>query len=346
MKKHGAFIRFALLAIVLSIVTTVFWGCGSDDDPVDPPAADCAISLISPNAGESFIPGDADHQTVNIRWSEEGDSPTVNIELLKGGNLVGLISSSVVNSGGFYRWVANNMGADNGDDFSIRVTANDDNTCFGTSGEFSLTSIIGCSMSITSSFVDEHEEPLVFQAGEHYELTWDHANTTGSVSIELWKQDQNLGYVTETPIANTGTFDWLIDSLHNGTYSYYVLKVRDSEVSECVAESPMFPMVDSQVCSITISNPGSDEVWIEGTSEDIDMTFSPDVSMVDLRMYVGNIYLGTIMTNVLVEDFPFTWLSVNDYGNTQGSSFYRIRAVNTEDQYCVGISEAFTIISQ
>ncbi len=336
--------QWVILLVALLVALPFFlWGCGGDDDPTDPPVESCAITVTTPAVGDAFVPGDVDNQTVRIRWDKSGNAPTVSIELLKSGALVDVIAASVNNSG-FFQWIANNLGAANGSDFAIRVTALGEDDCLGISGQFSLTSISGCSIAFTNEFDGE----IPYLAGNTLTLTWDSGNTLGNVSVELWRMDDNaapVGFINEAPIDDDGSYDWTIDSLNSGTYDFYYLKILANGVVDCIGQSPIFAMVDEDVCSIALMSPQPGDVWNEGQIHDIDITNSADVTEVSLRLYNGAVFLGTIHTNVLVADLPYAW-TVLDFGNETGNSSYRVRAISVDDQYCVGESEAFTIISQ
>ncbi len=328
-----------LWAVLLIALSMGFWGCG-DDDPVDPPAENCDITVTSPVAGDNYRPGDEDHNTMNIRWTSTGDADLVKIELLKAGALVDVIHPSLPNSG-FYRWTASNMGADNGSDFAIRVSANGETDCLDVSGLFTMTNTAGCTLDFTNEFPD------TLFAGDVFGLTWSSANTTGNVDIQLRRQDQSLGLIA-TGIDDDGSYDWTVDSLHNGSDGYYFLRIIDSDLDYCYADSVTFAMVDEDICYIDISNPPAGTVWAEGSSQNIMLTGAPEISTVNLRLYTGNVFVGYInhpSTPISIDDFPYTW-DVNDFDNTQGTSMYRVQAVNSDDQYCVGQTGFFTIVPQ
>jgi len=329
-------VMVAFSAALLVAISLGLWGCG-DEDPVDPPAENCSISITSPLAGTSFMPGDADHQELNIRWNKTGEADLVKIDLLKGGELVGNIHQSSPNDG-FFSWTANNLGATNGSDFSVRVTAQGDDGCSDVSGLFTMTSIIDCAFDFTHEFRDS----LV--AGEVFNLTWDSNNTSGNVDIQLRKQDRSLGFIA-TGIQDTGSFAWNIDSLHNGSYHYYFLRIMDSDVENCQVDGVEFWMIDEDICYIDVSVPQADAVWTEGEVRSINITGAAEVATVDLRLYMGNIYLGSIANNVSMDDFPLSW-SVMDFGNIQANTAYKIVATSIDDEYCTGESGTFTIISR
>lgn len=329
-------IMTVMWAVMLVALPLGLWGCG-DDDPVDPPVDNCSVTVTSPVAGDSFRPGDEDHEIMNIRWTSEGDATLVKIELLKADVLVGVIHPSIPNSG-FFRWTASNMGAANGADFAIRVSAQGEDNCLGVSGQFSMTSIIGCALDFTNEFPD------TLFADDIFNLTWDSANTTGHVDIQLRKQDSSLGLIA-AGIDDDGSFDWTVDSLHNGSYGYYFLRILDSDLGTCYADSVTFAMVDEDVCFVDVINPQAGAVWDEGTTQDIMISAPLEVTSVDLRLYTGTVFVSAIATDVPVANFPYSW-TVNDFGNTQGTSMYRIQATNSDDQYCLGQSGAFTIVPE
>ncbi len=330
-------IMAAMLAALLVLATLSLWGCG-DDDPVDPPDA-CGITVTSPAAGDTYRPGDVDHNTMNIRWNKSGDADLASIELLKSGSLVGTIHPSTPNNG-FYRWTASNFGAANGSDFAIRVTANGENGCFDVSDQFTMLNTVGCSLDFTNSFPD------TLFAGEVFPLTWSSTNTTGHVDIQLRRQDQNLALIANR-IADDGSFNWTVDSYHNGTLDGYFLRIMDSELGVCFADSVTFTIVDEDICFIDIATPSEGTIWFEGNDQNIVLAGSPEVTHVDLRLYTGSIFVpgGYIVSDYPVDELPYTW-NVRDFGNTQGTTMYRIRAINSDDEYCVGISGAFTIFSE
>jgi len=340
MKKQWAVVT----TLLLLAAPFVMLGCGGDDDPTDPPEEACSITVTTPVAGDGFVPGDPDNQTVRIRWDKTGSASQVSIELLKAGTLVDIIASSAANSG-LYVWTASNMGAPNGTDFTIQVTALNEDNCFGVSSPFSLTNIIGCDVTITNVF----EQGATLVAGNALTLTWDSASTMGNVSFELWREDNDagaVGFINEAPLDDTGSWDWTIDSLNSGTYDYYYLKIIANGVEECVGTSDTFAMVDVNICTIEMISPQPDDVWTEGQPHIIDIVASNDVTAVNFRLYKGQEFLGNItFAPVLVTDIPYVWESVDDFGNETGNTLYRIRAVNVDDQYCVGESEPFTIIS-
>ncbi len=323
----------------LFILTALFFsagGCGSDD-PVDTQAEACSVTVTSPVAGASFRPGDDIHETVHIRWSSGGDASLVKIELLKADIVLGIIHPSV-NNNGYYRWTANNMGAANGADFAIRVSALSEDNCLGVSGLFTLTNTVGCDFEFTNEFPD------TLFAGELFNLTWNSTNSTGHVDIQLRKQDQSLGLIA-VDIEDVGSYDWTVDSLHNGSYGYYFLRVIDSDLEDCFADSVTFAMVDEDVCFIDVINPADAAVWVEGTSQDIMISAAVGVTSVDLRLYIGSVFLGAIASDVPVANFPYTW-NVDDFDNTEGMTPYRIMAVNNDDNYCLGRSGDFTIVPE
>ncbi len=326
------------LSIVLFAISLLgFWGCGGDDDPVIPPEGQCSISVSSPSAGSQFRPGDPDHESVSIRWAKTGSATTVTIELLKGGAVVGAIDSGTANDG-FYSWTARNLGAANGTDFSIRITAVGTQGCQDSSGLFSLTNTVGCSVVFTNEFPDEIE------AGEILDLTWDSEFTTEKVDIQLMKGEfsEVVGFIAEG-LDDDGSYEWNVDSLHSGTSSAYYLRIWDSTLEmSCFSDSTTFRIIDPDICTIRVDNPGSGAVYNVGDQINITLVASPEVETANLKLYMGNERLGEIKMGLDMTNPHFLW-TVTNFGNTEATDRYNVRVFNADDQYCKGQSRNFTI---
>ncbi len=336
MKKFCTDLSAKLPVVLLLLLIASLVGCGGDDDPADPPVDNCSVEVSSPPAGSSFQPGNPDLQTVNIRWTDTGDPETVTIELRKAGNLVGPIAIGVANSG-YHRWTASNMGAANGSDYNLRVIADGEVGCFGDSDEFTLTNTVGCSFEFTNEFDPERD----YDAGDTMPLEWTSANNTGYVDIELRHLTDSLGLIAEG-IDDSGSFSWTMDSLHNGSSSVYYLRIVDTVLDDCYTDSPTFSLIDTEVCFIDVVHPSSVTELDVGDTLEINLSHSPDVTTVDMRLYLGNQFLGTIATDHDVTGPNFQW-TVNDFDNVGSPTMYKIRVINSEDQYCMGQSETFTI---
>ena len=93
------------LLLFVGLALGFLFGCGGDDDPVDPGNGDeCSLTLTAPVAASYYLTDDQ----CNIRWDAEGSAAEVSIELLKNGGLVGDIADTTANDG-YYFWSADAM---------------------------------------------------------------------------------------------------------------------------------------------------------------------------------------------------------------------------------------------
>lgn len=328
-----------LLVTVLGLASLALWGCGGDDDGGGTPEPeDCAITITGPATATVFQPGNDDQDDCTIRWNHAGEAPTVDITLHKAGQQVGVIAAGDPNDGTYF-WEADNMGAANGDDFTIRVTATSEAGCFGESGEFTIINTEGCNFTFTNNWLSGYFENTVV------DLTWESYHHTGSVDIELHTVVDGYRGSLVQGLPDEGRFEWTVDSLNYANfYGFYRLKLVDSNLETCYAWSDTFSITDPNICLIDVVQPAEGVVWAEGSDQDIVLSITADVSAVDLRLYAGSMFINHIAQGVdVTQDPSYTW-TVNDWDNTQGgTSSYRIRAFNVDDDYCVGVSELFTI---
>lgn len=324
-----------LLLIVLAGAFVLQTGCGGDDDPADPGQEDCTITVTGPVAGEQYLSG----EQVRITWNEQGSAAEVEIELLKAGQLVGSIGT--VNNDGYQGWDATTMGAVSGDDFSVRVTAVGESGCGDTSGEFAITNTVGCNLAFTFPDTSSLDE------GQEFEITWESENTTGFVEIELMRQDQSVGYVaSNTP--DDGSYLWTVDSLHEGTYAFYYLRISDRTVAGCEAESQMFNINDENVCEFWIGSPQGTENWQEGQTVTLSFTAPyTDTDAVHINLYQGTQLVTNITNNLAITDHvdptEISWTVTLD-GFDSPSNEYRIKIGDAGDINCVTWSETFVIM--
>nr|MEE4267536.1 Ser-Thr-rich GPI-anchored membrane family protein [Candidatus Krumholzibacteria bacterium] len=312
-------------------------GCGGDDDPATPPQdEDCSLSLTHPVGGSDYLSGDR----VVIRWGETGNADEVELELLKAGNLVGSIG--VVANDGYQSWDADTMGALSGTDFSIRITAVGESGCTDTGAEFTIINTAGCELSI--DFPDSNW----LNAGDTFEIVWSSQNTIGSVNIELLRMDlpddEPVGFIaTDTP--DDGSFLWTVDSLNQGTYEFFYLRITDSNNSSCFAETGSFGMVDDDICEIWVNDPQPGVTWDEGDHHDIVFTAPyEDTEHVNINLYKGLQFVDFIAVQLPVTGVEqvYDWL-VSTGGDTSAGSTYRLKFIDADDPYCVTWSPNFTI---
>jgi hypothetical protein len=330
MKKLLSLVALAL--VVWPVLTLV--GCGGDDDPGTPPTTGCSLEVTHPPAGDDILTG----QDLRIRWEQEGNA-AVQIDLLKGGAFVATIAT--VQSRDNFLWRTTTYGQGSGDDFAIRLSAVGEDDCGDTGGEFEITDTMNCNFAFTfpdTAYLDEGQEFLV---------TWDSESTTGMVDIELCRQDDPefpVGLVAGN-LEDTGEYLWTVDSLHQGTYGFYFLKITDDQVSSCTASSDYFQINDENICEITVNEPQPLAVWAEGETRTVAFSAYDDATeMVNISLYQGLVYVNTIAVQVAVTHNvdSLEWV-VDTTGSAAPGHPYRIKVTDAMDSNCVGWSADFTI---
>ena len=336
-----------ILALLLILgLALIQVGCSKDeDDPVNPPAA-CEITVTTPLAGESIFTG----TQISINWNKNTRG-NVMVQLFKGAGLAGMISPSTLNDG-FYPWlVSTTFDQGTGDDYSVKVTHLDDSSCFGQSGLFELKDCSNCSIQFPWTPPDTIPDLL---AGGDFEILWDSEFTSGSVDLELWYEPfSQIGSLVGTiaeGLDDTGSYIWVVDSFHQGTDEGYRFKIWDVDCDDCRDTSIPFMMTDEDNCSIEVLgiNPGT--TYRQGEFLTLSFVFENSSGVVDLKLYSGN---DPVIGGVIVENFDtengtlsYDW-EVTDFGHT-GQSFtnFKIRAWDSHDEYCVGVSSGVFTIQQ
>jgi len=332
-----------ILALLLVLgLTMVQVGCSKDEDDPGTPPLPCLITVTTPPAGESIFTG----TQVSINWNKNTVG-NVMVQLFKGAGLAGMISPSTLNDG-FYPWLATTFDLGTGADYSIKVIHLDDSSCFGQSGLFELNDCSNCSIQFPWTPPDTIPDLL---AGQDFEILWDNEFTSGSVDLDLWyepfSQIGNLVGIIAEGLDNTGSYIWVVDSFHQGTDEGYRFKIRDVDCDDCRDTSIPFMMTDEDNCSIEVLGINQGTTYRQGVILPISFTFENSSGVVDLKLYSGNepVTGGVIVVNFDTENgtLSYNW-EVTDFGHT-GQSFtnFKIRAWDSDDEYCMGVSSVFSI---
>ncbi len=320
------------LAVVLCGLIVVGAGCGSEDS-AEVEVLTCSITQLSVSGDMTWLTG----EPVSIRWSHNGTPKTVLIEALKDGVVIGTIAQNSANDG-FHSWSAATFGQANGGGYGIRVSGTGGSNCADEISGMNITNVTGCEILLAVL-------PDTLRAGRDYEISWSRQFTSGLVDIELWRGlglGDQVGIIA-FGIVDTGGFNWAVDSFHEGTRSDYKIVVRDAQVDNCMAVSPSFMMIDNDVCTISVGGPAQGQVFDEGDVLAFQLVQTNGSHLINLRLYIGNIFIpgGFIADNVsTVRDT--SWV-VNDFDFDGGHTNFRVRAFDAEDRYCTGVSDFFTI---
>lgn len=327
---------FFVFVLVLAIL---FVGCGGEDEnPVKPDPVPCSISSVNifPVVGPWLV-----GEGVSILWDAEGGGE-VRIALLNGGSEVGEIED-VTGNDGSYAWTVDLMSQPSGSDFGFEVVSTTDSTCRASVGGLRLMDTTNCDIT-----VDAANDSFVV-AEQTTEITWTSTNGLGTVDIGLYTSgvsgvDELVGTIASR-IPDTGSFTWVVDSFHNGTYDYYRYLVSDAQVDGCEGISHFIRIIDPDVCMILVGSWGGGVTMFElGETVYIPMTQELGSGFVNLRLYSGAFPVpgGAIVDNVPINP-AFEWV-VTDFGHDGAHDRYHVVAIDSDDRYCVGESERFTIL--
>jgi hypothetical protein len=147
---------------------------------------------------------------------------------------------------------------------------------------------------------------------------------------------------------DTGSYLWTVDSFHRGTDEGYRFKIKDVTFPSCRDSSVVrFQLTDEENCSIDVLGVNGGTTYRQGEVLPLSFVFENSSGVVDLRLYSGNepVTGGVIVLNFDTENgtLNYDWV-VTDFGHT-GQSFtnFKIRAWDSDDEYCVGESSVFSI---
>lgn len=326
-----ALLYYLLIHVFFSLLLT---NCGDEDDPVapDPGQETCSIKVTSPELGRVFESSDE----VNIRWAATGPESRVSIELFKGGLLAGIIAVDTQNDG-FYTWLGSTMGHEPDDDFNIKVCAAGDPDCWGFSPAFSFNSTEGCEIAFSHSEMD-----TILVADQRFDIFWSSYHGSGLVDIYLINWAGIIGAIA-IGAPDTGLLAWQVNSFNFGSYEFYQLRIEDHSVPDCYDETETFIMFDEDICEISINQPDQLSEWYRGESQYIFYSgWSDDVEFVNMELYTGTEFLGTMVTDWPVGDGFYEW-EVTNFDNEGADDFYKVRIVNAADPYCNADSPYFSI---
>jgi len=169
-----------------------------------------ALTVKSPNGGEKWIRG----TTHTLTWSSSGSPGAyVKIELMKGGVVNKVISSSTANDGS-YSWTISSTQT-LGTDYKIRITSTSKPSITDSSN--SNFAIVQGTLTVTVPNGGES-----WKHGTVHTITWSKSGSTGSyVKIELLKGG-TVNRVISSSTPNDGSYSWTIPSTQTPGTDYKI----------------------------------------------------------------------------------------------------------------------------
>jgi len=169
-------------------------------------------------------------------------------------------------------------------------------------GELKLvTYLLDAKLSVTSPNGGER-----FGMNKTHQITWNAHGNTSNVNINLYKNGVNLGAIV-TNIASSGTYNWTINNLANGTPincgTDYKIEVKATDDSESDKSDSNFSIIPS----INITSPNGGESWSRGSVHNItwDKTGSQNAN-VKIRVYRAGVYILSV-TNSTLNNGSYSW---------------------------------------
>ena len=229
-------------------------GAIDDSDSTFSVTAPPAITVTSPNGGETWLKG----STHNITWSSTGSVVNVKIEYtVNNGTSWSPLIGSTPNSGTF-SWT---MPAEVSNQCKVRISD------AGTSGatDVSNSTFTIADRVITVLSPNGGEKWL---AGSSHNITWSSSGAIVNVKIEYTIDNGASWNQLTASITNNGTYGWLIPS---GLSNQCKVRVSDVGSSASDVSNGAFTIADR---AVTVTAPNGGEIWSVGSSKAITWTSS------------------------------------------------------------------------
>ena len=269
------------------------------------------ITVTAPNGGQNWVRG-----TVHtITWNYTGSpGANVKIELLKGGILNTVISSSTANDGS-YSWNISSTQTV-GTNYRVRVTSTSNSAITDTSNsDFTI--------SVGALTVTAPNGGQSWVRGTVHTITWTSTGSPGvNVKIELLKSGV-LNTVISSSTANDGSYSWTILSTQTLGTDY---KVRITSTSNAAITDSSNSNFAITAGALTVTAPNGGQTWARGSVHSITWTStgSPGVN-VKIELLKGGV-MNRVISSSTANDGSYSWTILST--QTVGSD-YKIRITST-----------------
>jgi hypothetical protein len=186
--------------------------------------AECGLQMNTGSWPAQIVSGD----TLQIFWQSTDTSGRVDIDLMKGGQVVGNIATNRVDDGDV-SWVVDTFNEGTSDAYLIRVRDHLVAGCESSSRLLRIRQDVVCSLTVSS--------PSQFQTvavGEVLTIAWSGFNTSASVRIELYDGQGWVGEIVNQVPTGQAVYEWTA-SLMGATEpsSQYFVRVTDALDQSC-----------------------------------------------------------------------------------------------------------------
>jgi len=126
----------------------------------------------------------------------------------------------------------------------------------------------------------------------------------------------------------------------DGAYTFYLKAMDEAGNVDTTATSCTFSVAVSPQCDISVTHPAGGEVLPDTTLQPIQWDHRGGAYIVDIELYAGGVYAGTIARSTL-NDGEYEWYVSSEYaGATEG---LRFKVFDSRSLDCAGWSGEFTI---
>lgn len=269
------------------------------------------VTVTTPNGGQNWVRG----TTHTITWTSTGSpGANVKIELLKGGVLNTVISSSTANDGS-YSWTISPTQT-TGTNYRIRITSTSNAAITDTSNS-DFTISLG-TLTVTSPNGGQS-----WVRGTTHTITWSSVGSPGTnVKIELMKSGV-LNKIISSSTANDGSYSWTISSTQTLGTDYKVRITSTSITSITDSSNGNFAIT---VGALTVTTPNGGNRWVRGTTHGIAWSSigSPG-TYVKIELLKGGV-LNKVISSSTANDGYYSWTVSST--QTLGTD-YKIRITST-----------------
>jgi hypothetical protein len=180
----------------------------------------CPIEVSSPKFRETWI----SNEMHSIRWHPLGQSNNskIYIHLFKGSDFRSVVSPLSQDSG-FFDWYVDDHGGGSGEDYRIRVTAQ--NT--GCSQFSDFFEILACTVSVYTP-----EANAIWPLGSQQMITWEPAYLPPIATLELYHRGVFV-CVLDYGVPNTGSYLWTVSRCNSEYGSEFQLKLHGGPGKAC-----------------------------------------------------------------------------------------------------------------
>jgi len=193
--------------------------------------AECAITLTEPATSVRVNKGD----TLRLAWQSVDVATVVDLELIKGGEVIGPIALGQVHTGQV-DWVVDSFNEGTSDFYQIRARDTAVDGCEDRSEFLRLVDEDICHIQVLAPAAYE-----TVTVGQNLVIRWTMENASGSSHLDLYDTGGLVGRIATAVPGVQVTYDWTVDLMGASEPAMlYFIRVTDAANAQCWNSSQMF----------------------------------------------------------------------------------------------------------